>query len=226
MFLPPWVPLSLCPSCRPARPQTPRGRKELGAPWGSESREPSGLLASLSPAATPRSVSFPCCRQREADTRTLVGVTPLQACPLVGRKLRRTCLPLPCARPPRGCPPPPTSTPQWHPLDPEGTRCQASPCAWAVPQAGGVPHCSYTQGQGLLPLAPEWTRALPWEGSGRGKGAGWGAQRQRRRSEREAGTGARWAKQKQKLSRKRRINSRHHAPRRAYAPQAGNTSTQ
>lgn len=62
-----------------------------------------------------------------------------------------------------------------------------------------------------------------WQREGRRVGS---TEAERRRSEREAGTRARWAKQKQKLSRKRRINSRHHAPRRAYAPQAGNTSTQ
>lgn len=39
-------------------------------------------------------------------------------------------------------------------------------------------------------------------------------------------TRARWAKQKQKLSRKRRINSRYQGTRQAYAVQAGNTSTQ
>lgn len=48
-----------------------------------------------------------------------------------------------------------------------------------------------------------------------------------RRIARKTGTtGARWAKQKQKLSRKRRINSRHQATSQAYAPQAGDISTQ
>lgn len=38
--------------------------------------------------------------------------------------------------------------------------------------------------------------------------------------------GARWARREQKLSGKRRINSRHAAASQAYAPQAGTTSTQ
>ena len=38
--------------------------------------------------------------------------------------------------------------------------------------------------------------------------------------------GARWARREQKLSGKRRINSRHAAASQAYAPQTGTTSTQ
>lgn len=74
------------------------------------------LLASLSPAASHRSVSSPCCGQREADTRTLGSGTPPQECPRVGRKLRSACLPLPGARPPHAALhhplPPPSGIPR------------------------------------------------------------------------------------------------------------------
>ena len=82
-----------------------------------------------------------------------------------------------------------------------------------------APRCPHTQGQGL----PQWPRGESQALGGKRwrRTAGQGGTRGKDRSQ-----GARWAWREQKLSGKRRINSRHQATSQAYAPQAGATSTQ
>lgn len=73
---------------------------------------------------------------------------------------------------------------------------------------------------------PGWMRARPQEGSGGGGLRGRSAVSHGGAREKDRYQGARWARREQKLSGKRRINSRHAAASQAYAPQAGTTSTQ
>ena len=69
-------------------------------------------------------------------------------------------------------------------------------------------------------------RARPQERSGGGGLRGRNAVSHGGAREKDRYQGARWARREQKLSGKRRINSRHAAASQAYAPQAGTTSTQ
>lgn len=69
-------------------------------------------------------------------------------------------------------------------------------------------------------------RARPQEGSGGGGLRGRNAVSHGGAREKDRYQGARWARREQKLSGKRRINSRHAAASQAYAPQTGTTSTQ
>lgn len=171
--------------------------------------------------------------------KTLVWVPPTPKMPSrrkeVQKDLRRGCFP-PGPRPPctrerarstHTLLPLPTSTPQWHP---QGSKvssalsspvCLGSPAGWRGPSIllhprSRAPACGLKVDKG-----PEMEGKWQREGRGGSAAAEW------RRLMRKTGTTrARWAKQKQKLSRKRRINSRHQGARQAYAVQAGNTGTQ
>ena len=120
--------------------------------------------------------------------------------------------PQPSPRPLTCYPLPPTSTS----LPKGGQNTAGTPTPLTAPR-------SKVKGSGA---GPGWMRARPQEGSGGGRLWGRSAVSHGGAREKDRYQGARWARREQKLSGKRRINSRHAAASQAYAPQAGITSTQ
>lgn len=132
----PGCPCLLCPRRQPAPPQTPLGRKELGTPWGSESKEP-GNPPGLPLSCCHSPVCFLSLLRTEGSRHQDSGAgDPTPSTPSGRKEAQKCLLASPWCKATAMLPSTTHFNLQWHPQDPEGTRCQAPQCAWAVSSTG------------------------------------------------------------------------------------------
>lgn len=226
-------PSSLCPSHWPALvPSQQEGAGGTLGFWVKRTVGP-GLILSCCLSQ----ITFPSVLQTENSIcKTLVWLSPTpktSSCKnKAQRDLRKGSFPpgpnylLPAKTTPHAAFYHPPPRPQWHPAG-----HQSDP-DFKLPS---VPEQSHRLGWGGSSLLLHPRSRAPASGfrvdkspqlEGKWRGGGSAAAEWRRITRKTGTTQARWAKQKQKLSRKRRINSRHQGTSQAYAVQAGNTSTQ